>query len=249
MSFVKSLAAGLALAASLLAPQAGATSTFSPTAPLPFELVNLRTTVDSCAFNPETVQVVRTATAIQVRMRDNNCLVPGTPKQVDIRLGAFPIGLYDVEVAQGSGENVVVTERLQFSVIPRALPPVVPAPPFPLTDYTGVWWDPSQPGWGVLVHQSPMDVVFAAVFDYAEGSDAPPTWVTLQSGQWKTPTKWEGRTIRTTGKPLTVQDLGEAFLQFDVPPPEGADPGTKWGLVTHRLPNGSTIGRYITRMP
>ncbi|QJR11331.1 hypothetical protein DSM104443_02406 [Usitatibacter rugosus] len=249
MSFVKSLAAGMAVAASLIAPQAGAASTFFPTAPLPFELVNLRTTVDSCAFNPDTVQVVNTGTAIQVRMRDNNCLVPGTPKQVDIRLGAFPVGLYSVEVAQGSFENVVVTERLQFSVIPRSTIFVAPPIPFPLTDYTGAWWNPSQPGWGVLIHQSPLDAVFAAVFDYVEGPNAAPTWVTLQSGRWKSASTWEGRTIRTTGNPVTAQDLGEAYLQFDVPPPEGAAPGTKWAIVTHRLPNGSTVGRYITRMP
>ncbi len=65
MRLPKFLAAILALAASALAAPAGA-STFEPTAPLPFELVNLRMTVDSCAFNPSTFVVVTTTSAIQV---------------------------------------------------------------------------------------------------------------------------------------------------------------------------------------
>lgn len=247
MSFARLFAAAFTLAAVAFAPQAGAASRFAPAAPLPFELVNLRATVDSCAFNPETVNVVNTGTAIQVRMRDNNCLVAGAPKEVDIRLGAFPVGLYNVEVAQGSGDTVVVTERLQFSVIPRATIAVVPPPPFPLTDYTGLWWNPQQPGIGVSIHQSPTDGVFAAVFEYEDGPNAAPDWITLQSGQWETPYTWRGRTIRTTGNPVTVQDLGEAILSFDQPTPVGAPADSKWAAVIWKTPSGANAVRFVTR--
>jgi len=250
MSLVKSIAAGVALVASVLAPQANAAaSTFVPAAPLPFELVAVRVTVDSCAFNPDTVHVVNTGSAIQVRMRDNNCLIPGALKQVDIRLGAFPIGAYAVELAQGSGESVVVTERLQFSVIPRVITAVVPPPPFPLTDYTGVWWDPASPGWGLTIHQSPLDTVFAALFEYNEGARAAPTWYTLQSGQWISATKWMGRIYRTTNPPLEVQDLGLARLEFDVPAPDGVPTSVRWGRVTFTRPDGTIVNAFITRQP
>lgn len=243
MSLVKSVAAGVALAASVLAPQANAASTFVPAAPLPFELVNLRATVDSCAFNPDTVHVVNTGTVIQVRMRDNNCLIPGALKQVDIRLGAFPIGHYSVEVAQENGEP----ERLQFSVVPRVTIAVVPPPPFPLTDYTGVWWDPSSPGWGLTIHQSPLDTVFAALFEYGDGTRAAPTWYTLQSGQWISSTTWMGRIYRTTNPPLEVQDLGLARLEFDVPAPDGVPTHVRWGRVTFTRPGGTIVNAFITR--
>src|SRR5262245_51839476 len=98
MSFLKSAAASFALAASAFAATA-AESTFAPTFPLPFELVNLRMTVDSCAFNPSSVFVAQAGSAIQVRMHDNQCFAPGAPREVDVRLGAYPVGTYNVEVA------------------------------------------------------------------------------------------------------------------------------------------------------
>ena len=194
MRLPKSVAAIVALATSALAGSAGA-STFVPAAPLPFELVNLRMTVDSCAFNPDTVFVVNTGAAIQVRMRDNQCFAPGTPHDVDVRLGAYPVGLYNVEVTSLTGDIVTVRERLSFSVIPRVAIAVFPPPPFPLTDYTGLWWNPSQPGWGVSIHQSPMDTVFTALFEYSPGAPGQPTWYTLQSGRWASPTVWIGNDL------------------------------------------------------
>jgi hypothetical protein len=245
MRSLKFAAAICALAASVFSVPAAA-STFLPAAPLPFELVNLRMTVDSCAFDPSTVFVINTGAAIQVRLRDRPCFAPGTPTEVDVRLGAFPVGLYTVEVATLAGDIVSVRERLQFSVIPRAVIAIFPPPPFPLTDYTGLWYDPAQPGWGISIHQQPSDSLFAASFEYASGQ---PTWYTFQSGQWTSPTVWQGTTYRTTFPPLVVQALGAGTIDFAAPAPQGAPAGSKWARVTYPVAGGGVSTKFITRQP
>lgn len=247
MSFVRSAAASFALAAAWAAP-AGA-STFSPSAPLPFELVNLRMTVDSCAFNPASVFVAQSGGAIQVRLRDNQCLVAGTPRDVDVRLGAFPVGTYNVEVATLNGDIVNVRERLTLNVAPRAVPAIFPPPQFPLTDYSGLWYDPAEPGWGLSIHQRPSDSVFAALFDYTAGAPGAPTWITFQSGQWTTPSVWQGTGYRTTFPPLAVQALGPVTMEFDVAPPVGGNPQRPWARVVYNPPGGGVATKYVTRQP
>lgn len=247
MRFLKHAAAICALAASVSSIPAAA-STFSPAAPLPFELVNLRMTVDSCAFDPSTVFVVNTGSAIQVRLRDRQCFAAGTPTEVDVRLGAFPVGLYNVEVASLAGDIVSVRERLQFSVIPRATIAIFPPPPFPLTDYTGLWYDPLQPGWGLSIYQNPSDSLFAALFEYTPGAPGVPTWSTFQSGRWTGANTWEGTAYRTTFPPLAVEVSGTVTIDFDVAPPPDVPAGLKWARVRIRPPSG--VGGavlYVTR--
>lgn len=245
MPFLKSLAPTLALVAAVFALPASA-STIVPAVPLPFELVNLRMTVDSCAFNPSTVFVTTTAAGIEVRMRENQCFAAGTPKEVDIRLGEYPVGTYAVVVSSLSGDIATVRERLQFTVPPRAEIAIFPPPAHPLTDYTGLWFDPAQPGWGVSIHQNPSDSMFVASFEYAGGAA---TWYTFQSGRWTSSTAWQGTAYRTTFPPLFVVPLGGVSIDFDAAAPAGAPAGSRWARITHPLPDGTIVTKLVTRQP
>jgi len=250
MRFLRSAAATFALAASVFALPAATASRFSPAAPLPFELVNLRTTVDSCAFNPATVFVANTGTAIQVRMRDNQCFAPGTPVDVELRLGAFPTGLYNVEVTNGDGSSV--RERLQFSVVPRAEIAVFPPIPHPNTDYSGVWWNPQESGWGLSITQSARDTVFAALFVY--DAQNRPQWFTFQPGGWTSATRWTGTVYRTTGPYFAapgydpslvgVQAVGSAIIEFEAAPGGGSR-----GRFEYTIDGAGTVVKTLVRMP
>lgn len=250
MSSLKLAAATFALAASALAVPAAA-SRFSPTAPLPFELVNLRTTVDSCAFNPATVFVLNTGPTIQVRMRDNQCLLPGTPVDVELRLGAFPAGLYNVEVGSMAGDAFVARERLQFSVVPLPEPAIFPPIPHPNTDYSGVWWTPSESGWGLSITQGPWDTVFAALFVY--DAQNKPQWFTIQPGGWTSATRWTGTVYRTSGPyfaatpynpgQLQVQAAGSAILEFEAAPGGGSR-----ARFEYTIDGVGTVAKSIVRM-
>ena len=113
-------------AAALLPATSGAASQVVPAAPLPFEGVNLRMTVDDCVFDPSTVFVTTVPAGIEVRLRNRNCFAPGQTKVVDVRLGAYPVGAYTVRVVSLSGDTVGVLETvggalLMLGVVPRMM--------------------------------------------------------------------------------------------------------------------------------
>jgi hypothetical protein len=212
-------AATFALAAAL---PAVAASRLVPAQPTSFETVNLRMTVDSCTFNPSTVRVRAALNTLRVTQMLNACLLPGTPEIADVRLGALPAGDYRVEIYGSNDLNAAPIETLSFQVREPAEVAIFPPPPRPLTDYSGLWWNPQESGWGLSLHQSPTHGVFGAWFVY--GSGGQPEWFTLQGGQWIDSTTWRGTLYRTTGpffagpgydpRLVLVQAAGSATLDF-----------------------------------
>jgi hypothetical protein len=69
--------ATLTLAGACAAVPAFTASQISPQEPYAFDPVNLRMTMDSCAFAPETVNVSAAGSVIRVAHRLNNCFVAG----------------------------------------------------------------------------------------------------------------------------------------------------------------------------
>ena len=108
-----------------------------------------------------------------------------------------------------------------------------PPPPRPLADYTGLWWNPQQSGWGLSLHQSPLHAVFGAFFVY--NANGQPEWYTLQAGQWVDSVTWRGTIYRTTGpsfagfdydpRLVLVQAAGSATLDFRI---QGSDPRARF---------------------
>lgn len=220
-------AASFALTAFCL--PAFAQSRIVPAQPIAFEPVNLRMTVDSCMFAPATVQVRAVGSTLKVTQQPNACFAAGTPEVVDVRLGSLATGDYRVEVYNGSGDGAA-TETLALQVLGRVGIAVFPPPVRPLTDYTGMWWTPTESGWGLSLHQSPADVLFGAWFVY--GASGQPEWYSLQGGQWTSATRWTGTIYRTTGpyfgtltydpRLVVVTPVGTATLDFtQVPGDEG----------------------------
>lgn len=212
--------ATFALAAAL---PALAQSRIVPADPKPFDRVNLRMVVDSCSFYKPSVGVRAEGTTLRVTYALIPCFAPGEPETVDVRLGSLPTGDYTVEVYNaGAGGSDRPVERLTFRVFPLLEPAVFPPIPKPLTDYTGLWWNPNESGWGLSLHQTPLHGVFGAWFVY--GQNGQPEWYTLQAGQWLDPTTWRGTVYRTTGpffagpdydpRLVLVQAAGTATLDF-----------------------------------
>jgi hypothetical protein len=200
-----------------------------PAQPYAFQVVNLRMTVDSCTFNPKSVRVTASANTIRVTQLPNACLLPGEARLVDVKLGAFPIGNYSVEVFASADSTATPIDRLGFQVV--ALADMVSPPlTLPLTDYTGVWWTPSESGWGLFLYQSPVSHwMFGAWFVY--DTDGRPAWLTLQDGHWTSYSTWTANVYRTSGPWLgaafdprlfTIQRVGEATIDFtQVPANDG----------------------------
>ena len=95
------------------------------------------------------------------------------------------------------------------------------APANPLEDYSDLWWNPLESGWGLAITQHG-DNIFAVWYTYA--ADGRPLWVVLPGGQFTDPKTFTGKLYTTTGTPYSalrfsplatqVEEVGVATLQF-----------------------------------
>jgi hypothetical protein len=164
------------------------------------------------------------------------CLSP-----VDVQLGRFPQGNYMVLLLNPAAPPIVES----FTVSPQFAVGVG----VPRVDYSGMWWNPGESGWGLSISHGPTHGFFAAWFAY-DASGAP-TWYTLESGGWgafESQMGYAGRVYRYTGPYLggpfdpaqvVPKDVGSARVTFD-----SANSGT----FTYAI-EGASGSRAITRLP
>jgi len=200
-------------------------STLVPAQPTSFETVILRRTTDACNFNPATVKVAMKANVITVDHEGDNCSPPGAPIVADIQLGALPAGDYRVDVWQYARLSTMPAETLTFQVRDPVQIAIFPPPARPLTDYTGLWYNPQESGWGLSLHQGATWVMFGLLFVYDGGNR--PEWYSIQGGQWTSYTQWSGTVFRTTGPAFSSSfnasqvayvEAGTASLDFTQTP-------------------------------
>ena len=110
------------------------------------------------------------------------------------------------------------------------------------TNYTSMWWNPLESGWGFNVnHQG--DIIFATLFTY--DSSGNPMWLVLANGaRQATGTTFTGDLYRTTGAPFSapwaasdVANVGTMTVAFS-----GANDATLIYSV-----NGSPVTKAITK--
>lgn len=239
----------LAAALALLAGPAAAADIY-PELPAPFETVSLRQIVDDCIYDPGTVSVRQEGAKIVVERHDRQCLQPGNLELVDIRLGAFPVGTYEVELR--GAHDPEPGQRLRFEVLAPPEIAIAPPPPKPLSDYSGLWMNPEESGWGLSLHMGFGYTLFGTIYVY--GPDHEPRWYTLHSGRWLSPTLWQGVVGRSRGTPWLAADLvfsaehedaGEATIDFRISPPEHDGPqGPKTATLTYSI-DGTLITHPI----
>ena len=66
----------------------------------------------------------------------------------------------------------------------------------PTLNYTALWWNPSESGWGLSITQHDSRL-FAAWYVY--GADGSPQWLVMPGGVWTSPTSISGDVYSTTG--------------------------------------------------
>lgn len=93
----------------------------------------------------------------------------------------------------------------------------------PTIDYTDMWWDPQESGWGISIRQklpvggddSTVDALFAVWYTYDPravdaaspgGAGNVPLWIVMlppgpPTPGWTTPTRWTGKLYVTAGSP------------------------------------------------
>ncbi|APV51367.1 hypothetical protein BWI17_17730 [Betaproteobacteria bacterium GR16-43] len=95
------------------------------------------------------------------------------------------------------------------------------AGPAPLEDYTDMWWNPAESGWGLSLVQHANNKVFATWFTYDRDGRA--AWLVLPDARWTSAVAIEGALYRTTGPSseatfdparVSVTPVGSARIEF-----------------------------------
>ncbi len=135
--------------------------------------------------------------------------LPEPPPPVDLPMGQFPEGSYEVEVRVESPTGTVIRTvgMTAFAVQPRN-------PTDPLWNLTDLWWNPSESGWGFNVIQHPSGVMFATWFVYA--ADGRATWYVVPNARpIGAGTGFFGAVYRTTGPAFCADNDPCPGLPFD----------------------------------
>lgn len=115
----------------------------------------------------------------------------------------------------------------------------------PFANFTDLWWDPNESGWGINLVQHSSNVIFAVWYTYDANHRA--LWLHMSSGRWTSASTYTGDVYETSGPPANgafnpnqVQRnvVGTATLSFS-----SADSGTL--TYTYR---GMTGSKNLTRM-
>jgi hypothetical protein len=171
------------------------TLTVIPAQPKYLEPVYLRIHPEQRSFHVQAATVSLNGNTLEVQYNyvvDLCCSLP-----FDVMLGRLPAGRYTVVTKTklfgqtGSTEFTVAAGSADIAPGGAAKPSV---------NYTDLWWNPAESGWGLNIVQGPTDLIFATWFVYdAHGR---PTWYTLQPGGWDGPRIYRGIIFKTSGPGL-----------------------------------------------
>jgi hypothetical protein len=79
----------------------------------------------------------------------------------------------------------------------------------PATNYTDMWWNSSESGWGLSFVQHGTNQVYAVWYTYDPREPDPatgqfkPIWLVMAGGTWTTPTSITGPVYVTNGRPFS----------------------------------------------
>jgi hypothetical protein len=135
-------------------------------------------------------------------------------------------------------------------VLAWALPAFAQAQAVPATNYTDLWYNPAESGWGVTITQhsppaSPNSQTYAIWYTYdpraadaATPSNFKPLWIVMSGGTWTSPTSIAGPVYVLNGVPFfqsgsqrvqtqvgtfTFQfsDASHGIFTYNISPPSG----------------------------
>jgi lysyl endopeptidase len=77
----------------------------------------------------------------------------------------------------------------------------------PAANFTDMWWNPAESGWGVSIVQHPSHQVYAVWYTYdprelAANGQYRPMWIVMSGGTWTSPTVLTGNAYVTSGVPF-----------------------------------------------
>ena len=203
--------------------------TVTPASPAGRETIKLLvTTLEPYALGRESVSMMNNRLTVTLRTIDTT-IDPGPQERVydiavqssEIVLGQFPQGTYvaDVQLLNRQTTVVKVIGSAAFLVTNETIGRDAN---YPAYDFTDLWWNPAESGWGISIHVK-RNILFAAWFAY--DSLGAPTWYTIQGGKWLSPNNFSGgKVYKAKSNPnagpgpltqLTIIEAGTANIVFN----------------------------------
>ena len=126
----------------------------------------------------------------------------------------------------------MIRKTIAALLVALALPAA--AQSVPAANYSDIWWNPDESGWGVTFTQhATSHQVFAVWYTYdpraadaASPGNYKPLWLVMPGGQWTTPTQITGPVFVTVGTPfaqnwnpnaITNTQVGTFTFNFTTP--------------------------------
>lgn len=230
MTFRLLFIAALALASGL----AQAAFTILPAAPTPQDMLVLEKPNDNEASYTVSMSGNRIVVAL---VRAGAYFPEPPPGNLDFPIGKLPPGTYTVEATIAETQTGPSVSLGTTSVTVHARAGIVP-----IDDYTDLWWNPAESGWGLNFVQHASGQVFATWFVY--GVDGKPTWYVVPGGRWLDPATFRGDLYATTGPDFGLFDpskvsrtrVGTATFSFGY-----------GGMLVAWDANGATVLRRLVR--
>jgi cytochrome c553 len=110
---------------------------------------------------------------------------PGNPSRIANAINTIP----DMGVLRGLFTSADLADIAAYIAVALSAPPPAVVPAF---DYTDLWWNPLESGWGFNLIQHPLTTnnIFGVMYIYDDAGH--PTWYILPGGTWVTPTTFTG---------------------------------------------------------
>jgi hypothetical protein len=160
-------------------------------------------------YDPDSLAVSMAGNRITVdfRMVFNDFSASLPSQALDVPIGRFPAGTYEAEMTIRDPEGAVAVR------VPVATFSVAAMTGVRALNHGGLWWTPSESGWGLNVVQHG-DTLFASWFVY--GPERRPVWYFLSDARWVQSSKaYEGIIYRSTGPEFRDCYDGDCPRPFD----------------------------------
>src|SRR4051812_40656315 len=128
---------------------------------------------------------------------------------------------------------------------PPPPPSTAPAAATPAFDFSDLWWNPNESGWGLNLVQHATNQVFGVMYTY----EAPnrPLWLVIPGGTWSSGLQFSGTIYRVNGPlvgafdptKVNVRAVGNATLTFS---------DRDNGVFSFTI-DGAQVTKTITRQP
>lgn len=135
-------------------------------------------------------------------------LAPNNPALIASAIGPAGINIPQMSFLRGVYTSSDLADIAAYIASLQAAPPPPPPPAMPQFDYSDLWWNPNESGWGFNIIQHGTGVLFCVMFTYGPGNV--PMWYVVPGGTWNTTTNFSGAVYRVSGTAVNQPFVGSA---------------------------------------